>query len=47
MTNIIREHKGVTLFVLVFLVLFNMYIDRVEELKELETSNQVAYYENN
>lgn len=45
MIKFIDEYKGVILFVLVFVLMFNMYTSRIKELNELEQTN-IAYYEN-
>lgn len=44
MIKFIDEYKGVILFILVFVLMFNMYTIRIKELNELEQTN-IAYYE--
>ncbi len=44
MIKFIDEYKGVILFILVFVLMLNMYTSRINELNELEQTN-IAYYE--
>ena len=44
MIKFIAEYKGVILFILVFVLMLNMYTSRIKELNELEQTN-IAYYE--
>ncbi|MCI8794734.1 MAG: hypothetical protein HFI73_05090 [Bacilli bacterium] len=44
MIKFIDEYKGVILFILVFVLMLNMYTSRIKELNELEQTN-IAYYE--
>lgn len=44
MIKFIDEYKGVILFILVFVLMFNMYTSRIKELNELEQTN-IAFYE--
>ena len=44
MIKFIDEYKGVILFILVFVLMLNMYTSRIDELNELEQTN-IAYYE--
>ena len=44
MIKFIDEYKGVILFILVFVLMLNMYSSRINELNELEQTN-IAYYE--
>ena len=44
MIKFIDEYKGVILFILVFVIMLNMYTSRINELNELEQTN-IAYYE--
>lgn len=44
MIKFIDEYKGVILFILVFVLMLNMYTSRIKELNELEQAN-IAYYE--
>ena len=43
MIKFIDEYKGVILFILVFVLMLNMYTSRINELNELEQTN-IAYY---
>lgn len=44
MVDVLNKYKGVILFVLVTIVMFNMYTERIQELNSIEQN--VAYYEN-
>ena len=44
MIKFIDEYKGVILFILVFVLMLNMYTSRIKELNELEQTN-IAYDE--
>ena len=44
MIKFIDEYKGVILYILVFVLMLNMYTSRINELNELEQTN-IAYYE--
>lgn len=44
MIKFIDEYKGVILFILVFVLMLNMYTIRIKELNELEQTN-IAFYE--
>ncbi len=44
MIKFIDEYKGVILFILVFVLMLNMYTSRIKELNELEQTN-IVYYE--
>lgn len=44
MIKFIDEYKGVILFILVFVLMFNMYTSRIKELNELGQTN-IAFYE--
>lgn len=44
MIKFIDEYKGVILFILVFVLMLNIYTSRIKELNELEQTN-IVYYE--
>ncbi len=43
----LKEWRGGILLFLCLVIMINMYIDRISELRELEENNRIAYYENN
>lgn len=46
MNEFLNKYKGGIMFILVLVVMFSMYTNRIKELNSLEQqSNQVAYYE--
>lgn len=45
MLKILDKYKGVILFILVFVVMLNMYTERIKQLNILEQQSNIAYYE--
>lgn len=45
MLRLLDKYKGVILFVLVFVVMLNMYTERIAQLKIQEQQSNIAYYE--
>lgn len=46
MSEVLNKYKGVIMFILVVVVMFSMYTNRIKELNSLEQqNNQVACYE--
>lgn len=45
MLKVLDKYKGVILFILVFVVMLNMYTDRIKQLNDIEQQSNVAYYE--
>lgn len=45
MLKVLDKYKGGILFILVFVVMFNMYAERIEQLKIQEQQSNIAYYE--
>ncbi len=43
MIEVLDKYKGVILFILVFVVMFNMYASRIKQLNEQEQTN-ISYY---
>ncbi len=44
MMKVLNKYKGVILFILVFVLMLNMYTARIKELKKMEQTN-IALYE--
>ena len=45
MQRILKEYKGVILFLLVLIVMSSLWSNNVKKLNELEKTNTVNYYE--
>lgn len=45
MLKVLDKYKGVILLTLVFVVMLNMYTDRIKQLNNIEQQSNVAYYE--
>ena len=43
----LEEWRGGFLLFLCFVLMINMYIDRINELNQIEDTNRIVYYENN
>lgn len=45
MLKVLDKYKGVILLILVFVVMLDMYTNRIEQLNNIEQQSNVAYYE--
>lgn len=43
----LKEWRGGILLFLCLVIMINMYMDRISELRSIEENNRISYYENN